>query len=141
MKFFHVGIRVDEIVSIFPNKGEDAKEYKTKYYLRNGSSVSTTGTWEENTAKVERMLTNLESDRERFTDASVQAQLLQGEIANLEIKKKALQEAVQEAVNSVFGPTPTDAQILAAWLIEGRPYMRIDEKEALRRSLSTKEEQ
>ena len=54
-QFFHIGIAVDEIVNIAPN---NSTKYPTKYTLRNGSSVTTTGDWVDNVKAVEKIKLN-----------------------------------------------------------------------------------
>ena len=55
-KHFHIGIRADEIVGIYPSGKDDKKDFPTCYSLRNGETRRTTGDWRENVAQVEAIL-------------------------------------------------------------------------------------
>lgn len=62
MKHFHIGIRVSEIVRIYPREDNEGKGYFTGYEIKGGSTIISTGTWLENIAAVERMLEEIPVD-------------------------------------------------------------------------------
>lgn len=63
MKAFHIGIRIEDIEQIGPNGGANKATYPTLYTLRSGRTVSSTGTWQENVAAIERAISAHDSER------------------------------------------------------------------------------
>jgi hypothetical protein len=60
MTYFYIGIRIDDIVMLNPNS---SKTFPTTVTLRNGQSITCSGTWEENARNVNRILNDNERER------------------------------------------------------------------------------
>lgn len=127
---FHIGIRVDEIVSIFPNKDEKADEWPTSYTLRSGSRCSTTGDWLANVAKVEALL-----NEDRYSVEELAA--ARRSLADVELQIKQ-QKATLASLKSATASTDGLAQIVAALgpvFRKERQYPRAFEVEMIKEAL------
>jgi hypothetical protein len=122
-EFFHIGIRVDEIISI---GARDDSKFPTRYDLRGGKVINSTGDWKENIRLVNDKLSALESVRDDRAGLQYEIAALKSEIAQLTIAKDA-----------AFNALESDAEILASWLTGPRNYLRADEREALQRCLDS----
>lgn len=128
MRYFHIGVRADEIVEIGPSN--DSK-FPTQYRLRNGAGVNSTGEWRDNVAKVESILND---QRETLDAFNQRKKWLETEITALTFRAENLRSIIELRTKQLT-PERQDFLTLIDWLASHRNYMKVEERAALARAL------
>lgn len=127
MKRFYIGMRVDEILAVYPSK-DDA--YPTTFRFRNGSTLDATGEWRQAVREIEAILA---ANDEEAHSSQHRHDALVREVAEAERKLEELRSAAE--LVTADDENGKLALVLAGWLHSGRAYLRSDEKEAVKRWL------
>ena len=128
---FHIGIRVDEIVTIAHNSSD---KYPTKYHLRSGVVINTTGEWESNVKIVNNILNHNERVRREVTKGLDQ---LKRDVDFHELTLSRIKSAIDlfRRQSGVDG----DIADIVAWVQEDKQYMTKPMREKLARILGVSE--
>lgn len=130
MSEFYIGCRLSEIEAVYPNDGGNKGEYPTRIRFKSGNTLTVSDGYHEAMRRIEFLLAQNENAK-RDAEAELirfrhQKSELEAEIASLATTADALRADL-----------PEDIVTIAKWLAQpGRPYMRLDERQALARLMA-----
>lgn len=112
MSAFHIGIRIDAILTVGPSK--DPK-FPTSFVLTGGERVTTTGKWDANVAHIERKLieheralARIRSSRGGIDELDIAA--LGHLVSGLRGKKTYLTSSERQLLNRIYLALAAEAQ-------------------------------